>query len=91
MHFVTTYRVKPYLNKEDRRELMSVFARVGEGPGVSAHYAAADGSHGLVISESDDLGPAYENLQNYLQWIEYDTTPVLKIADAVPLIMAGLS
>ncbi len=26
-----------------------------------AHYAATDGSHGVVISEADDLEPGYAN------------------------------
>lgn len=91
MIFVTTYKVKPYLSKSETKELMDVFARVGEGPGATAHYVAADGSHGLVISESDNLEDAYGNLQNYTQWVEYDTTPVLKVEQAVPHIMAALS
>ena len=62
-----------------------------QNAGDDGRSSPAYGSHGLVISESDDLGPAYENLQNYLEWIEYHTTPVLKVADAAPLIMAGLS
>ena len=52
---------------------------------------ATDGSHGVVISEADDLEPAYANPQNYTQWIEYDTTPVLKVNQAVPHIVAALS
>jgi len=89
--FITTYKVKPFLSKSETKELMSVFQRVGAGPGATAHYVAADGSHGLVISESDDLEDAYGNLQNYTQWVEYDTTPVLKVEQAVPHIMAVLS
>ena len=54
MHFVTTYKVKPYITQEETKELMAVFAANGEGPGTVAHYIAADGSHGVVISETDD-------------------------------------
>lgn len=91
MIFITTYKIKPFLGKAETKELMSVFARVGEGPGTIAHYVAVDGSHGIVVAESDDLEPAYANLQNYTQWVEYDTTPVLKVEQAVPHIMAALS
>jgi hypothetical protein len=63
----------------------------GEGPGTIAHYMAADGSCGVVVSQSDDLEPAYANLQNYTEWVEYDTKPVLKVEQAVPHIMAALS
>ncbi len=91
MIFITTYKVKPYINNDETRKVLDVFAKQGEGPGTTAHYVAADGSHGVVISEADDLGPAYANLQNYTQWIEYDTTPMLKVDQAVPHIMAAVS
>jgi hypothetical protein len=91
MIFITTYKVKPYISKDETRKVLDVFAKQGEGPGTIAHYVATDGSHGVVISEADDLEPAYANLQNYTQWIEYDTTPVLKVDQAVPHIVAALS
>lgn len=91
MIFITTYKIKPFLSKAETSELMGVFARVGAGPGTTAHYVAADGSHGVVIAEVDDLEPGYANLQNYTEWVEYDTTPVLKVEQAVPHIMAALS
>ncbi len=90
MIFVTTYKLKPFLSKDETRELMGVFAKAGAGPGVQAHYVAADGSHGLVISESDDVEPAYRNLQNYTQWVEYDTKVMLTVEQAVPHIMDSL-
>ena len=31
------------------------------------------------------------NIQNYTQWVEYDTKPVLKVEQAVPLIMDAIS
>jgi len=91
MIFITTYKVKPYLSKDETRKLLDVFAKQGEGPGTTAHYVAADGSHGVVISEADDLAPAYANIQHYSQWIEYDTKAVLKVEQAVPHVMAALS
>lgn len=90
MIFVTTYKVKPFLGKEDTRSLMGVFAKQGEGPGTKVHYVAADGSHGVVISEVDDLGPTYRNLLNYTEWIEYDTAVMLSIDQAVPHILDAL-
>jgi len=90
MIFVTTYKVKPYLSRSETKELLDVFAREGEGPGTTAHYIAADGSHGVVISEADDLEPAYRNIQHYTQWVEYDTKPMLTVQQALPHIMAAL-
>ncbi|MBA2631240.1 MAG: hypothetical protein H0U84_09510 [Thermoleophilaceae bacterium] len=69
---------------------MEVFAKTGPGPGTTAHYVAADGSHGVVIADTDDVAGAYANLQNYTQWVEYDTKVMLTVEQAVPLIMESL-
>jgi hypothetical protein len=88
--FVTTYKVKPFLSKAETRKVLEVFAREGAGPGTTAHYVAADGSHGVVISDTDDVAGAYRNLQNYTEWVEYDANVMLKVEEAVPLIMESL-
>ena len=51
---------------------------------------AADGSHGVVVADTDDVAGAYANLQNYTQWVEYDTQVMLTVEEAVPLIMKSL-
>lgn len=91
MIFVTTYKIKPHMTQEETKELMGVFAEVGSAPGTTAHYVAADGSHGLVISENDDPVAAYRNLLNYNQWMEFDTSVMLTVEDAVPQILDALS
>ena len=90
MLFMTTYRIKPYLSNDETKELLEVFAREGAAPGTTAHYVAADGSHGVVIAETDDIAGAYRNIQNYNQWVEYDTKVMLTVEEAVPLIMEAL-
>ena len=90
MIFVTTYRIKSFISNEETKQLLEVFAREGAGPGPTAHYVAADGSHGVVIADTDDLAGAYRNLQNYTQWVEYDTKVMLPVEEAVPLIMDAL-
>ena len=57
MLFVTTYKIKPYISNEETKELLQVFAEAGPGPGTTAHYVAADGSHGVVVAETDDEHP----------------------------------
>ena len=91
MILMTTYRIKPYLTDEETKKLLEVFAKEGPGPGTTAHYVAADGSHGVVISENDDLEAAYRNIQNYTQWVEYDTKVMLTVEQAVPLIVESLA
>jgi membrane protein YqaA with SNARE-associated domain len=90
MIFVTTYKVKPHITKEETKELMAVFATVGNTPGTVANYINADGGGGIVIAESDDPKEQYANLLNYGQWMEFDTKVMLKVEDAVPLIGAYL-
>ena len=85
MIFITTYRIKQ-LSRDDTKKLMGVFAEHGVPSNVTAHYVAADGSHGVVISEGDDLQEAYRNILNYGEWIEYDTKPYLTIEEALPHI-----
>ena len=91
MLFVTTYRIKPFLSKEETKTLLGVFAEVGAGPGTTAHYVAADGSHGVVISDTDDVAGLYRNLQNYTSWVQYDSKVMLSVEEAVPIIMESLS
>ena len=90
MIFVTTYKLKPHISKEETKQLMSVFATIGNAPGTVAHYVNADGGGGVAIAESDDPAEGYANLLNYQQWIEFDSKVMLKVEDAVPLIGAYL-
>jgi hypothetical protein len=91
MLFMTTYKIKPFLSNQETKQLLEVFAKEGAGPGTTAHYVAADGSHGVVIAETDDVAGAYRNLQNYTQWVEYETRVMLTVEEAVPLIMEALA
>jgi hypothetical protein len=91
MILMTTYRIKPYLSDEETKKLLEVFAKEGPGPGTTAHYVAADGSHGVVISDTDDVAGGYRNIQNYTEWVEYDTKVMLTVEQAVPLIVESLA
>ena len=90
MILVTTYKLKPFLSRDEVRELMNVFGEAGTGPGATAHYVDADGGGGLVISETDDVEGGYRNILNYTQWVEYETRVMLTVEEAVPLIMEAL-
>jgi Domain of unknown function (DUF3303) len=88
--FITTYRIKQQSRKKTKK-LMEVFSEKGVPSTVTAHYIAADGSQGLVISEANDLQEAYRNILNYGEWIEYDTKPYLTLEQALPHIMDYIS
>jgi len=70
---------------------MDVFAKEGAGPGATAHYVGADGGHGLVISETDDVEGGFRNILNYTQWVEYDTKVMLTVEEAVPHIADAIA
>ena len=91
MILITTYKVKPFLSKAETKKVLEVFAKDGPGPGTTAHYVSSDNSHGVVISETDDLAGGYRNILNYTEWIEYDNNLMLTIEQAVPLIMESLA
>jgi hypothetical protein len=91
MIFITTYKTKPYMTKEETSELMALFAEVGNAPGTTAHYVAADASSGVVISEVDDITETYRNLLNYEPYIEFESKVMLRVEDAVPLLTDFLS
>jgi hypothetical protein len=91
MIFVTTYKIRPHLTADERRKLLEVFAKEGPGPGTQAHYVAADGSQGVVIADTDDVAGAYRNIQNYTEWVEYDSKVMLDIEEAVPLYNDAIS
>jgi len=86
MHIITTYTLNPGLTKDQTRELMEVFATVGNAPGTTAHYVNADGGGGVVVGQNDDINEAYKNLLNYSQWMTFDMQVVLPVDEAVPHI-----
>ena len=86
MIMITTYTLNSGMTKDQTRELMEVFATVGNAPGTTAHYVNADGGGGVVISESDDIDAAYKNILNYAQWMTFDMQVVLPVEEAVPHI-----
>ena len=40
----------------------------------------------MIISENDSIQQSYENALHYQQWMDFETIPVLTIADAMPAI-----
>jgi hypothetical protein len=91
MMLMTTYRIKPFLSRDETRELMSVFGEVGTPPNTIAHYIFADSGGGVVITDGADTAELYRNILNYTQWIQYETVTLMSIDDAVPLIMEAIA
>ena len=90
MIFVTTYKIKPYITPGGRPRNCWRSSPRPVPARAQAHYVTADGSHGVVVADTDDVAGAYANLQNYTQLVEYDTQVMLTVEEAVPLIMKSL-
>jgi hypothetical protein len=84
--FATKYTFKGDQSPESVKALLAVFAERGPADGQIAHYVSVDGRGGLIISENDSVQDTYENTLHYQQWMDFNTTPVLTIDDAMPAI-----
>jgi hypothetical protein len=83
---MTTYRVKPFMSHDERRELVALFAEHGTPGRDIGHFIAADNSVGVVITEMDDPAEGFRNILNYTEHVEYETKLMLTIDEAMALI-----
>jgi hypothetical protein len=92
---VTCYRWRDDAHTRDAGKLiMDAYGRLGPGEGEIAHYINADGTGGVVITETDDASRAYRNALEFAEFMDLDRTEthiVLKIEDALPLVSDRLS
>ena len=88
MLFISEYKLKPHLTKDEVKRLMDAFGKRGAVEGEIANYVRADGTGGFTIAENDDLTSAYADVLLYSEYMTFTVTPVLKIDDAVGPIFA---
>jgi hypothetical protein len=91
MLMATKYTFKGDQSPDSVKALLAVFAARGPGDGQIAHYVFADGSGGLTITDSDDPQAGYADALAYQQWMDFKSTPILTIDDAMPAILAAFS
>lgn len=89
MLFMTRYSVHANADRspDHVKALLAKFAELGGLDGEIAHYAAADGSGGFIISENDSMLEAHERILQYNQWFSFELTPVLPVEEAVGVAM----
>ena len=90
MLFITTYRFSGTQTPEAAADLMKRFGEMGKSPGELAHYVFADGSGGVVISDSDDAAKMHSTALAYAQWLQFESKLALTVDDAVPGILEAL-
>ncbi len=91
MLMMTTYRIKPFMTKDETKELMEAFAEFGATEGTISHYQFADGGGGVVIGDFESAAVGYRNILNYTQWVQYESVNVVEMDEALPLILDALS
>jgi hypothetical protein len=87
VHYLVTYRFKPFMGRADVGEMMKAFGSVGPGPGTTAHYVRVDDRGGTIIGETDDIEGVHRNLLNYGEWMQFDLEIVLPVEEAVPQVI----
>jgi hypothetical protein len=88
MLFISEYKLKPNMSKDEVKRLMDVFGKRGAVDGEIAHYVRVDGTGGFTIAENEDLASAYADVLLYSEYMTFTVTPVLKVDDAVGPIFA---
>jgi Protein of unknown function (DUF3303) len=88
MLFISEYKLKPNMSKDEVKRLMDVFGKRGAVDGEIAHYVRVDGTGGFTIAENEDLAAAYADVLLYSEYMTFTVTPVLKVDDAVGPIFA---
>jgi hypothetical protein len=91
MLMATQYTFKGDQSPDSVKALLAVFAERGAADGQIAHYVSTDGRGGLIIAEVDDPQEGYANALAYQQWMDFKSTPILTIDDAMPAILAAFS
>jgi Protein of unknown function (DUF3303) len=88
MLFISEYKLKPNMSKDEVKRLMDAFGKRGAVDGEIAHYVRVDGTGGFTIAENEDLASAYADVLLYSEYMTFTVTPVLKVDDAVAPIFA---
>ncbi len=79
---------------EDTKRIMEAFGERGSSPDEVAHYVFADGTGGVVITDGEDVGWAYRNALDFVEFLDMDqsfTQIALPLADALPHVVDRMS
>lgn len=87
MLFEISYKVRTGGNESSDKRIMQIFSKWKPPAGmvVKAHYARTMAS-GFIIAEADSVAPIIEANAVYAIWLDYEVTPIIDIADAVPAL-----
>jgi hypothetical protein len=83
MLFLTEYRFRSGMDRVQVQRVMDLFGKRGAEAGEIAHYVMADGTGGFTISDIDDPAVAYAGTLAYHEFMEFTTTPLLTIDNAI--------
>ena len=88
---VNVYRWRDDVHSvEDTKRIMEAFGQRGSSPDELAHYVFADGTGGVVITDGEDVGWAYRNALDFVEFLDMDRSfsqIALTLADALPHVV----
>ena len=87
MLFMATYKPRGEMTEATQKRSLQLFTNWKPPAGFEfkAHYAAADGS-GYALVEVDSPAAAVEGISPWEPFFEFSLTPVLEMAQAVPIL-----
>lgn len=91
MLFVTEYKLKPTMTRDQSRELMDLFGKDPQAQGELAHYVRVDGSGGYLIIDTDDPAALYPRVLAFDPYMDITIVPIMKVEDAVGPILQSLA
>jgi hypothetical protein len=75
MLFVDVYRWRDDAHgKETALRVMEAYGKAGDAPGMIAHYIFADGTGGVVITDTDDAAAGYRNSLYMAEFLDLQAT-----------------
>lgn len=87
MLFAAIYTNKPTQTEESDKRSLQLFTSWTPPFEFKAHYARGDGNGGIAIFEAADALTVVEGIAPWGPFFDFEVTPVVDIADAVPVFM----
>ena len=88
MLFVVVYKPRENWSEELQQRTLQLFTQWQPPAGLEfkAHYAHADGSGGVAVVAVSDAAALVEGIEPFSASFAFDATPVVEMAEAVPLM-----
>ena len=91
MLFGVLYAPNGRTTEESQQRSLQLFTQWTPPFEFKAHYARGDGKGGIAIVESATAESVIEGVAPWAPFFDFDVTPVMDIAGAVPVMMRAMA